>query len=310
MKTSEIVIDEEISSVFQIDNDVLDRICKSIQTNGFKEEEPIVIWEEENIIVDGHTRLEAAKKLGIYEVPVFKISFENKEAAKKYCVARQYNRRNLSQADILNIILNLPENRSEYGDGRLLENVASDYGISFKTLSRAKSVVDNGDEETIDRIKNGKSSINKEYNKIHKDKKSKTKQDSDSPDNDDFDLFNSIENDDNSENEISEALGESGCGKTPLSFNHSDGIERPYRKPGTEDSDSETDKKVMKNRESYLLGKKDGFKLGLYQVYSMVTINCPKEEILSKINKIKDLGSTFEIDEMDLLNCNADGLEL
>lgn len=310
MKTSEIVIDDEISNVFQIDNDVLERVCNSIQSNGFKEEEPIVIWAEENIIVDGHTRLEAAKKLGIYEVPVFKLSFENKEAAKKYCIARQYNRRNLSQTDILNIVLNLPENKSSRGEGRTLENIASEYGMSYSTLARAKSVIDNGDEEAIDRIKNGESSINKEYKKIHQNKKSKT---SDETENDnqiseDFDLFDSLEDEDS--DEISDSLEEKGGSPSPCIFTHSDGKERPNRKPGTEDFDSETDRKVMANRESYLLGRKDGFKLGLYQVYSMVKINYQKDEILQKIEKIKDLGSTFVIDEMDLLNCNADGLEL
>ena len=45
----------------------IDKVASSIKEFGFQQ--PIVI-DEENIIIVGHTRFEAAKKLGLEKVPV------------------------------------------------------------------------------------------------------------------------------------------------------------------------------------------------------------------------------------------------
>ena len=47
-------------------NDAVDQVASSIKNFGFKV--PIVI-DKDNEIITGHTRLKAAKKLGIEEVP-------------------------------------------------------------------------------------------------------------------------------------------------------------------------------------------------------------------------------------------------
>ena len=47
-------------------DDAVDAVAKSIETFGFKA--PLII-DKENVIVCGHTRLKAAKKLGLTEVP-------------------------------------------------------------------------------------------------------------------------------------------------------------------------------------------------------------------------------------------------
>ena len=61
----------------------VDKVASSIKEFGFQQ--PIVI-DEENIIIVGHTRFEAAKKLGLEKVPVT-IAKLSKNQAKAYRIA-------------------------------------------------------------------------------------------------------------------------------------------------------------------------------------------------------------------------------
>ena len=60
-------------------------IANSIKSFGFSD--PIGIWGKENIIVEGHGRLEAAKKLGMKEVPVIRLDHLTDEERKAYTLA-------------------------------------------------------------------------------------------------------------------------------------------------------------------------------------------------------------------------------
>ena len=50
----------------RLNDKAVDAVAKSIETFGFK---AALIIDKENVIVCGHTRLKAAKKLGLTEVP-------------------------------------------------------------------------------------------------------------------------------------------------------------------------------------------------------------------------------------------------
>ena len=62
----------------------IDYVAESIKNFGFKV--PVVI-DENNIIVTGHTRIEAAKKLKIKEIPVIKANDLTKEQIKAFRLA-------------------------------------------------------------------------------------------------------------------------------------------------------------------------------------------------------------------------------
>ena len=49
----------------------IEAIMKSIQTFGFSD--PIGIWSADNVIVEGHGRLLAAKRLGMETVPCIRL---------------------------------------------------------------------------------------------------------------------------------------------------------------------------------------------------------------------------------------------
>lgn len=60
-------------------------IAKSIEEFGF--DDPIGIWGEDNIIVEGHGRLLAAKKLGMETVPVIRLDHLTDEQRRAYALA-------------------------------------------------------------------------------------------------------------------------------------------------------------------------------------------------------------------------------
>ncbi len=63
----------------------LQTIMESIQKFGF--DDPIGIWSDKNIIVEGHGRLIAAKRLGIKEVPCIRLDHLTDEERRAYALA-------------------------------------------------------------------------------------------------------------------------------------------------------------------------------------------------------------------------------
>ena len=64
--------------------DAVEKVAMSIKEYGFRQ--PIVI-DEEGVIITGHTRLKAAKVLGLDEVPVIVASDLTEEQVKAYRIA-------------------------------------------------------------------------------------------------------------------------------------------------------------------------------------------------------------------------------
>lgn len=60
------------------------QIAKSIEKYGFND--PIGIWSKKNIIVEGHGRLEAAKKLGLSKVPVIRLDHLTDKERREYAI--------------------------------------------------------------------------------------------------------------------------------------------------------------------------------------------------------------------------------
>lgn len=60
-------------------------IKDSIEAFGFND--PIGIWSEDNVIVEGHGRLAAAKALGMTEVPVIRLDHMTDEERRAYALA-------------------------------------------------------------------------------------------------------------------------------------------------------------------------------------------------------------------------------
>lgn len=101
MKIEDVKIDKEFKALID-DGHTVDQIkglIDDIQANGFLD--PIVVWKQEGILLDGHTRH------GIWErwfkgtsaarPPVVELSFPSRLEAKRWMLLHQLSRRNLNQ---------------------------------------------------------------------------------------------------------------------------------------------------------------------------------------------------------------------
>ena len=65
-------------------NQAIDKVAESIKDYGFRQ--PIVV-DKQNVIIAGHTRFEAAKKLGLKKVPIHVAKDLSKEKVVAYRIA-------------------------------------------------------------------------------------------------------------------------------------------------------------------------------------------------------------------------------
>lgn len=91
------------------------QIIRSIQEFGMND--PIAIWSEDNIIIEGHGRLMACKELGMEEVPVIRLDDLTDEQRKAYTLVHNQTTMNTGfDLDILNAELeSLDIDMSEFG---------------------------------------------------------------------------------------------------------------------------------------------------------------------------------------------------
>ncbi len=177
VKLSEIKIAEPFSSLFPIGADPLDSITIDIETNGFDDAFPIIVWEEKNLIVDGHTRFNAAIKLELEEIPVLFKRFDNEDDAILYAFHLQRNRRNLSDEDILRC-LHLLDNMKppvENDKKEIKKTVqkkesaevrAKELGTSKSKIEKARKVLEHASDDIKEAVGTGEKSINKAFNEM------------------------------------------------------------------------------------------------------------------------------------------------
>jgi ParB family chromosome partitioning protein len=171
VKISEIKIDPELSKIFTIQDNVLEEIKSKIKKFGYDKGQPITVWKGKNILVDGHTRLAAAKALKLDEIPVTEKEFENFEEAALYTFERQVIRRNLTPAEIFKAANMIKGPKEKDGTGRAADLLARRLGVSPSTIYQARKIMVEAPEDDIKAIQNNEKTITAAYNKIRGTKK-------------------------------------------------------------------------------------------------------------------------------------------
>lgn len=100
---SELKVEPPFLGLFPQDSNVLARIEASMRA-GYDHSQPIVVWRQKNVVLDGHTRRQAAINVGITDVPVCFKDFDDERKAIDYAIHNQRDRRNLTQSALLTCI--------------------------------------------------------------------------------------------------------------------------------------------------------------------------------------------------------------
>ena len=101
------------------------KIAESIKKYGF--DDPIGIWGEDNLIVEGHGRLMAAQELGMTEVPCIRLDHLSETERREYAIVHNKSAE-LSSWDFETLELELPE----------LDLSAFDFDWDFEPKGEAK----------------------------------------------------------------------------------------------------------------------------------------------------------------------------
>lgn len=176
-----ITVHPTFQTLLPINEKELENIVKDMEENGFDKSKPVCIWREENVLIDGYTRFTAAKEAGLSEIYKYEMSFGTEQEALEYAMKQQLNRRNLNDAGKIMLIEKLdnlrnPGRKSSDPEadaeprGKSAQALAESLGIGTRTVERARHVLANADEETLEEVKSGKTSINQAAKKIKQQK--------------------------------------------------------------------------------------------------------------------------------------------
>lgn len=184
MKVTQIKTAEPFKGFYPINELTLDHIISDMQENGFDPTEPLIIWKEKKVLVDGHTRLVGAKKVGIADVPVVEISFPSELEALEYAAKKNSNRRHNINAWRFRAFRILDERSEEGGDkksknhranlrgdsGKTAERTAKLIGVGTRTVEKMRTILDFGTDEDIEDVENNEMSIDAAYKLAQEEK--------------------------------------------------------------------------------------------------------------------------------------------
>jgi len=167
--------------LFPVSETLKTEIAEDMKKNGFDASKPLVIWQGKNLLIDGHTRLLAAKEVGIQEVTVNERDFADEDEAVEYAIRCQKNRRNLEDKDIFQCIAvldkrndknaNLRQNLTDatgVASVRSSDETAKTLGIGRGKVEKARTILEKASDEVKEAIRTGDMSINSAYNKTVK----------------------------------------------------------------------------------------------------------------------------------------------
>jgi len=165
------------STLFPPQPEVLAAIKEDMEEHGFDPSKPIDVWRDVGklVVVDGHTRLQAATEAGLGEVETYAHEFTDETEALEYAIRNQSRRRNLTAAELLRCVEALDVRKQHGGDRRSgatrikgsaeplktersADHTASVLGVSGSTVKRARAVLD-GPEEVKEAVENGDLSL-------------------------------------------------------------------------------------------------------------------------------------------------------
>jgi len=154
--------------------------------------EPLVVWLEENILLDGHNRMEMCRRCNI-DFQVRSLTLPDRNAAKVWIIRNQFGRRNLSPYTRAELALKLEpliaekakEHQVQGGKKKVIQKsgeppirtdkqLAKVASISHDTIAKAKVIAEKAPEPVKESLRHGDISINKAYQDIRREERKAT----------------------------------------------------------------------------------------------------------------------------------------
>lgn len=183
----QIKTDPSFSNLFEIKPEDLQKIIDNIQEYGFDESEPLKLWD--GLLVDGYTRLAAARECGLKTLPVVHLQFTDRNQAQLYAIHKQTLRRQLTDKELLKLLpvvdqlrragrkpasTELPQNGGNSGrQPTSAQKTANLIGIKPRKVEKARRILKANDQQTLQQVLDGLLSIDAANKKLSKQAKSK-----------------------------------------------------------------------------------------------------------------------------------------
>ena len=175
LKMTPKILDEFKYLISPLSKEQKESLKENIKAYGLRE--PLIVWKEENVLVDGHNRYEICEEIGIEPKYVY-YSFKDKFDVLSFIIENQIIRRNLQPFEKIEVYAKLKENLNEIGRSKkgikdskkhnTLLLIAEKTGYSHDTIHKAFYVGKNGSDELKSALREGKISINQAYSSLKK----------------------------------------------------------------------------------------------------------------------------------------------
>lgn len=172
----------------KVSDEEYEAIKQSIKENGVWLP---IITNSNGVILDGHTRYKICQELGV-SIKFAERIFENELLEKKFVIESNLRRRQLVDYQKAELGIPLLEIEKEIAAKRQLVGktspsdegkvgeatgiVANEIGMSKTTFERARKIIEKAPEDIKENLRQGKSTINKEYQKLQKNEKREQRQ--------------------------------------------------------------------------------------------------------------------------------------
>jgi len=147
----------------------------------------LIVWQEENLLLDGHNRFALCEKHGL-PYKIHYVSLPDSQAALEWICNNQLGRRNMNPFQKAELVLKVKPKLAaaakerqlaglKKGDGvpvgenspqreKVREELASKAGVSSNTINRVEFLIEHADQETLEKLRAGETSINAEYERL------------------------------------------------------------------------------------------------------------------------------------------------
>ena len=157
--------------------------------------DPLVVWEHDgnDVLVDGHNRFRIVGKHPTLQFNVKRMEFADRDAVKLWIYRNQIGRRNLKSTQLIELGMKMEpliaeEAKKKIGGDKKSDaykkslplnkgndkhqastnaKVAKEIGMSEDTYRKGKAILNSGNQQLIDDVREGRESINSGYQRVH-----------------------------------------------------------------------------------------------------------------------------------------------